>query len=252
MKLNPQEKKYKEYLKIQRRLDELYQKRRKAIKTPLKEPYQKGWIISFNLSKQALNRADGLIMKAVLDWISVDYTTNDVSQIRLARKFKSWKDFKFQMYTAKNRKGNVFNIKYDLGPHLKPITESQYDSIDQSLQKFFYRREEQITNWSGSNTFTKILYYSNIPEYYIEVKVSPNMITHTTKIDSEILKEEAFLEAKRYELEYNGDAAGKYRNYGSSYPATKDRTRTRDVTRKFLKGEVEDIPNEKIKREYDY
>ena len=47
--LDKYEKKYKSFLKMQRRLDEIKEELRKLPLRELKEPYQKGWNISIRL-----------------------------------------------------------------------------------------------------------------------------------------------------------------------------------------------------------
>jgi len=247
MQLKKEDIKYKEFLKIQRKLDSLYKKRRKTPKTPLKEPYQKGWMISFVLCKEALNRKDGEVLKNVLEVVTVPYYTNDVTKIRIARKNKRWKDYINQINIAYGDRAK--NKYYRTSPEFKSLKVNHFEKLSAIEQQYFYKVEEQ-----GVGRYSKVhaSFHIDIPDYYIEVKVYPNIITHSTIVDPEILRLESFLEAKRDELVNTGNASDKWRNYASSYPANKGRARFRELKQKFIKGEIEDIPVEKIPKEYDY
>lgn len=247
MVINKHEQRVKEFIKIRNKLNELYQLRYKAKKIPLEEPYQKGWIIKLVLAPEILRRKDAYLLKNVASLITEDYKTNDVNPVRLARKFKPWKQFLEHYYKYLRSKHK--NIpSYLTGPTLIALPKRRFDSINEDIKKYFDERRV-VSPYNSQNVYYE--YYSNLPAHYLEVKVVPNMITHRTELDPEIKQLESYLDKKSDELYYQGYAY-KWRNYGASYPASNQRTEMRAYKSKFLKGEVEDIPNFKPGKLYEY
>lgn len=247
MVINKHEQRIKEFIKVRNQLNELYQLRYKAKKILLEEPYQKGWIIKLVLAPEIIRRKDAYLLKQVASIITQDYYTNDVNLVRLARKFKPWKQFLDQYY--KYLRGKNKHIPFYLnGPSLRVLPKRTFDLINDDLKRYFDERKK-VNIYNSQSIYYE--YYSNLPAHYLEVKVVPNIITHRTELDPEIKKLESYLDKKSDELYYRGYAY-KLRNYGASYPASNQRAEMRAYKSKFLKGEVEDIPNFKPGKLYEY
>ena len=102
-------------------------------------------------------------------------------------------------------------------PSLCLISEATFKNLNSNISCFF-EVDPENEKWKS---FRGSKYYLSIPHYWLELK------------------------ARLYWLKYGT-------NYSTSYPAYKDRAITRDKIQKFKKGEIDDIINEKIPKEYDY
>jgi len=233
MLLNKQDKKYKEYLRMEKELDDLREKLYKLPLIPLSEPYQKGWLITIKLRDDIANRKDANdILKAIEIGYYKERFTNSIEEVKAVRAGKK----SYSKIVKKKR------IAIELVPSIKYINEKTYIELPDKIRKYFYL---DVFNESYKKYGYK-LYQIKIPYYYITLKVKPNMITHTRQKGGELEERYEFL---KYKLE--GFWREKY-NYSKSYPRTKQRAETRDDIRKFIKGEVEDIYIKKVPLEYKH
>lgn len=83
--------------------------------------------------------------------------------------------------------------------------------------------------------------------YFTILKCKPIIHTHYAAKGGKFEKERAWLEDQ---IHHYWATIGE--GYGGSYPAYKDRAKLRDKIAKFKKGEIEDIINEKIPKEYEW
>lgn len=233
MLLNKQDKKYKEYLKMEDELSKLREQIYKLPLVPLKEPYQRGWMIYIKLREDISNRKDaGDIKNAIEIGYYESKFTNSVEEVKAVRAGK-------KSYT-KIIKKKRFSV--ELTPSRKMLSEKKYNDLPEKVKKYFVL---DIFNDSYKKYGTK-LYHTTLPYYYITLKVKPNMITHQRQKGGELEERYAFLEAKLQDFWRE-----KY-NYSKQYPRSKQRTETRDDIKKFIKGEVEDIYIKKAPLEYKY
>jgi len=231
MELDKHEKKYKEYVRMQKRCDELWREIRKLPLIELDEPYQKGWIIKLELREDIRRRADGDIIQKMLDMSFRETTTTSVKHVRMIRQGK-------KSYYVGNR-------HYSLFPPRQCISHETYLSLNPSEQKYFH-----LDRFSyGYLTKGHKTYYGHFPEYWLVIKARPNIITHRRQKGGELEKEYDYLHHKLY---HSGEFSEFNINYGKSFPASKDRARVRDDIQKFMKGEIEDIYNLKVPMEYYY
>jgi len=233
MLLNKQDKKYKEYLRMEKELSDLREKLYKLPLIPLPEPYQKGWLITIKLRDDIANRKDANdILKAIEIGYYKERFTNSVDEVKSVRAGKK----SYSKIVKKKR------ITTELVPSFRYINEKKYIELPDNIRKYFYL---DVFNESYKKYGHK-LYQIKIPYYYITLRVKPNMITHTRQKGGELEERYEFLKHKLEEFWRE-----KY-NYSKTYPRSKQRTETRDDIRKFIKGEVEDIYIKKIPLEYKH
>ena len=228
MLLNKHELRFKEFYKIRKEIDQIWNKQRNTPSVKLDKPYQIGWILSLTLSNECLRRKDGLDLLRVLNICKIDYTTRNISDIKLARRVKSYKHFRQIYYTESNHNRNYH------GPSFGHISEQYYNTLTPSIQKHFYKWIDR-GYWG---TKEEVRYSPIIPDVYVMVKVLPNMITHQRTPDPELKSRESFLHKKSDNLEYTG-----YNNLWSGERMNKPNSKSKykaDI-KKYLKNEIEDI-----------
>ena len=235
MKLDKQERRYKDFILCRDRFWEIRNYRRNMPAVPLKEPYQRGWIVYLDLREDIKRRKDYPSIRKAFDLAAVEARTRDVRLIKRLRSNRS--------YLPICRDVSVKKLGFYQFPQLSKIRKSEYENLLPSERKWYELAsfEEKWASFRGS------YYQLNIPLYWVEVKVKPNIITHTYALNSALEKELAELRKK---LDIYWKEFG--HNYSTSYPAYKDRTIMRDKIQKFKTGEIEDIIIEKIPKEYDY
>lgn len=231
------EKRYKEYLATEKRYNEIWQQLRNRPLVKLKEPFQKGWEIYLDLREDIKNRVDYSSIKAAFDLVSSSVTTRNVSLIRRIRS-----NGRYDKIQSENHLGN-YKYRWAHLPSLSGIREDRTQKLSPDVKRWF-SLDSYAEKWAS---FRGHWYYLDIPQYWIEMKVRPNIMTHQYLKGGDLEKEYEFLKSKLslYWIEYAT-------NYSSSYPAYKDRAKMRAKIQKFKKGEIEDIVVEKIPKEYDW
>jgi hypothetical protein len=238
--LNKEELKYKEFLKLQKKIDKLWEKLKAMPNVKLKEPYQRGWIIKYDVRDDIKNRADYPAIKELLEKGWHDTETNNVNVIRAIRRGDT-------QVRIKNRWGQLDSIT-NYYPRRADISEAEYlqeCAISKTANKYYIL--DTLSEKYRKHGYKR--YYLSFPNYWLVLKVRPNIITHTKLKGGALQKEHDFLCDRVY---YSGEFSSFLTNYGSSYPAHKDRGRTRTKISKFVHGKEEDIFNEKVPREYDH
>lgn len=234
--LNSEEIKYKEFIKLQNRCNKLWNELRDLPLVKLENPYQRGWVISYDLRSDIKNRKDYPEIKEALDLGWHETYTNNVKVVRAIRNGDN-----SSLIKGKYNKARLISDYY---PIRNKISEKEY-LISKSLNKYY-------TLDSTSEAYTKYnrkYYYCSFPSYWLVLKVKPNIITHTRLKGGEIEREYDFL---RYKLYGSGDYYNFLTNYSKSYPSYKDRTKVRSKIRKFINGDIDDIYNDKVPLEYTY
>lgn len=229
--LDKYEKKYKSFLKMQKRLDEINEELDKLPLRELKEPYQKGWNISIRLRDDISRREDAHIIQQIIDlgWYKEHYTT-DLEAVKAVR--KGLKSYIFTRYKEP--------ISIDLFPRRKNLTEEQYNNLPERVKLNF-----KLDNFSERYLkYNRKYYYCHLPSYYTELKVRPNIITHERLKGGELESEKDFLRDKLWLLWNIYLRSEKRTNLKS------ERRIVRDEIQKFKKGEKDDIFLSK-KQEYD-
>lgn len=230
--LDKYEKKYKSFLKMQRRLDEIEEELRKLPLRELKEPYQKGWNISIRLRDDISRREDAHIIQQIVDlgWHKERYTT-DLEAVKAVRKgLKSYICTKYKE-----------PVSISLFPLRKDLTEEQYNNLPEKVKLNFCLDDFNERYLKYNRKY----YYCHLPNYYTELKVRPNIITHERLKGGELESEKDFLRGKLQEF---------YRIYYYGYKRINlksERRIVRDEIQKYKKGENEDIFLSK-KQEYNY
>lgn len=233
--LNSEELKYKEFINLQKRLNELSEKLRDLPNVKLDKPYQRGWVIQYDVRDDIKNREDYPLIKEALEKGWYDSYTNDVKVVRAIRK---------------NDKNVVIKGKWSsriishFYPKRKEYSEGEYKSFV-AINKFYVLDESS----ERYRKYGRKLYHCQFPSYWLKLKVRPNMITHRYLKGGEL---ESEYELLRYRLYWSGEFSSFVTNYGKSYPAYKDRTKIRAKIRKFINGSSDDIYNDKIPLEYEY
>lgn len=236
MNIDKTERRHKEFLKMEKRAAELWGELRKMPLIPLKEPIQRGWDIVFDFRDDIKNRKDFPEIKEAFDaCYKGGYTRN----LKFVRRIRAVKDFrKLNMSVNKH-------FWYEL-PSLHSVNESKLKNLSQGAKKYF-SIDPEYEKWVS---FRGHRYMFIIPSYWLTVKVRPHYLTHRREKGGDLEKEYNLLRDKMTEYSYKYGI--KYVYSGSSYPAYKERARTRDKIQKFKKNEIEDITNDKVPRIYDW
>lgn len=231
MQLDKYQRKHKLWLRLLKEEHDLWQKIKDLPLIELSEPYQRGWRVKFELREDIARSPMGPVIQSILDDHMGGWVTQNVNHVRAIRQGKK----------TYEHKGKII----DLTPRAHRISEAKYEELTREQKKFF-------TLDIGSEDYRKRgykRYYPTFPNYYLKLKARPNLITHKRQKGGEL---ESELEQLKARIWYSAEFIEFQTNYGTSYPRHKDRTRTRDKIQKFKKGEIEDIYNEKVPREYDY
>jgi hypothetical protein len=235
MNITKQEKDYKEFLATQKRCNELWEELSKRSYIPLSEPFQKGWMVSFVLRDDIKRKENASHIQKALDLAQHVFYTRNLKVIKHIRLHKDFRKLLNIFYTNNKYKSDL--------PSLRLISEKVFKNLPLNISCFF-KLDPESEKWKA---FRGSKYYLSIPHYWLELKARPYFVTHILDKGGEVEQEYQYLRDKLryYWLEYGT-------NYSSSYPAYKDRTKTRDKIQKFKKGEIDDISIEKIPKEYDW
>lgn len=232
---NTKDPKYKEYIKLQERSNELWKKLIKLPNVKLAKPYQNGWTIEYDIRSDIKRRADYPNIKKALEvGFGISYTKN----VKVVRAIRT-KD------TTAVIKGKWHNNPiFDFYPLRRYVKEEEFNNFS-GFSKYYYldTTSERYTKYKRK------YYYCDFPSYWLVLKVKPNMITHRYIKGGEIEKEYRYLQNR---LWYSGEFNHCKISYSKSFPAFKDRSKVRGKIRKFMSGDIEDIYNDRIPLEYYY
>lgn len=244
MKIDKQTAREKEFVALVKRRDKINDAMRNMPKTKLAAPYQRGWLLTLELSEGTLNRSNGYHVWGIterkreslakaLQVVLQETTTQDVAKIPLIRKSKSLEEVR-PMFTTHHTYG-----PYYTGPGLRSLKPKEYEELDIELKAHFERRTRSGVLWNGTE-YHEITYHLNVSDSSLKVKVKKNMITETDTIDPELIREGAWIEAKleeyyRHSPHWRGEYAYKY-NFRRA-----QRKHATDAVKKIVKGEIDEI-----------
>lgn len=227
--LNKHDYRYKNYLKLEKRMNEVWEKLSSIPWIPLEKPYKDGWYIFWDLRKDIASRKDAEFIKEVVaNGYSRNFTRNE-AHVRAIRAGKK---------SVKGKKGSIVN----LCPEKNRLTKTQYDSLSDKVKKHFEMDEfsERFRKWGIKE------WRVAIPDYWIILRVKGRTVAHFQKKGGALEKEYQFLRDQYYNYFDFGI------NYSKCYPAHKGRAQTRSAIAKFKNGETDDIQIERIPMEYAY
>ena len=232
MMLNKHERRYKYYLSVEREYNEVLDKIRSLPMIPYDKPVQKGWNINFELRDDIKRRDDAPYILAAM---KIGYKPQYIANVKYVRMMRAG----HKGYWTQNHRGHKVWVKFS--PFVVHLHQREYDKLHPAIQKYF---ELDMYHF---HTNYRSQYVIRLPEYWVFPKVRPHFLTHYRNIDGGLVSKLNWLRDKleSYWREYGF-------NYSKSYPAHKDRARVRDAISKFKKGEIADIPNEKIPLEYEF
>lgn len=232
MNLSKHERRYKTYLEYQKKYDEVWDEIRSLPWTPIAKPYQDGWEVYIDVRDDIKSRKDYSEIKEMIEMCYSSQRCRDVKVIRRIRKTNGFRDI---AWGEKKWRGWL--------PIRNMLPQYKYEQLEISKRKWF-SKDSYSAKWSSFKGFQ---YFLDIPYYWMILKVKPYIVTHTRDKNPKLESELKFLRGKLQDMWIEFGI-----NYSSSYPAYKDRAKTRDKIQKFKKGEIEDIEIEKIPKEYDY
>lgn len=231
MKTNKEENKYKTFLGYQRRIQEINKKLRTLPLKKLDTPFQKGWLVYFDIREDIKSRKDYIYIKEAFDLTYKDnyLLEKDPKHITMIRSG-------VQYY---KKEGKIILLY----PGKRSISKKVYESLKPQTQKYFY-----LDTLSYSyEKYKREFYFLNLPRYFLVLKTKKNIITHYIERGGELEKERAYLKDL-----FNSVDNPLLTNFSKSYPKSKMRTETRDKIQKFKKGEIEDIIISKPFMDYKY
>ena len=234
MQPDSEDRKYKEFLKMRKRMEDIRKILNKIPLVPLPEPIRKGWVVTIRLRDDIARRKDAAEILQLIDiGYQKEYITQSEKEVKIIRTGK-----KSYSYTKDKKR-----VTKDLVPQRKRIDQKTFDTLTEKQKTYFdYDPTDHAFKKYGRK------YYSlYIPDFWMTLKVRPNYVTHFRKRGGALEKEYEFLHDK-VDL-YWLTATGGYRK---SYPKGKDRTKTRAEIRKVIKGESDDIAVERVPLEYKY
>ncbi len=234
--LNKEELKHKEFIKLNKKLNKLWDKLKAMPNVKLNEPYQRGWVIKYDVRDDIKSRKDYPAIKELLERGYTDGYTTNVNVVKAIRRG----DTQARM---KNSFGQLTSISY-FYPKRASLTEKEFLDGGKVYDKYFILD----TLSERYRKFGRREFHICVPSYWLVLKVKPNMITHKKLKGGAVEKEYDFI----WDKLYSGDFSSFLTNYASSYPAYKDRGKVRTKISKYKNGIDEDIFNEKIPKDYTY
>lgn len=230
MLLHKHDLKYKKFLKLQRRVDELWQQIRKIPLVKLKEPYQKGWIVTYELKPEIRRRKDAPVIQEVVNHSYGSYWTRKVEFVKAIR-------------TGQNKILVSKGKWHSLIPGRHKVKVKTYESMAPQIQKYFHL--DTLSDLYKKYGYKR--YYATVPQHWMNLKARPYMVTHERIMGGPIQKEHDRLEQ---------ELRSYWRTVGGNYSVTYDkesiRTEQRALIQKFKHGEIEDIPATKGRMIYDW
>jgi len=234
MRHDKYERRYKEFIRLDKELDEVWQKQRQLPLIPYDKPIQNGWTMGYELRSDIARRDDAKWIQMALDTGYKPQYLRSVKHVRMIRAGHKG-------YYETNYKGKKYWVSF--GPAIVWLKKEQYEKLHPAVKKYFYKPIWGWWEYPNHRNHYKI----EIPQFWLTVKVRPHYLTHYRNIDPNLQSRERWLRDKldSYYREFA-------RSYHKSYPAYKDRAKVRTAIKNFMIGATEDIPIEKIPLEYDF
>lgn len=233
------EKRYKRFLLLNRKIDEVLKAKSNLGFIKLENPISYGFIKTNILRDDILRRKDAKYYQEVLDacnravWNKADdFIISDFEYMFM----KNSED-----YTLEKVSGTKNKYSEKVGK--RRINDKEYNKLHVKSQKFFNRHEEELS-WGG----TRVFYKSNL-SYQLVEKVSVSYITHKREHDSELEKKYSELSDEFSQLLAIGvDKRWKERLSEIFYRI--ERMEWRNDKSKILKGnrDIDGVPTKKKDR----
>ena len=165
--MNTKNKHYKNRLALEKRLEDNRLAQSALGYKELDKPIHHGYDIEYILRADIARRDDAWEYQLLID---------DFGQKRWCKN----KDFKEYSY---HNKREVY-----IKPYIDKVNHRQFDCWRDWFQKFWMRSpKDDVNNWWGYHK----LYICNIPEWYLDTKITKHYKTHYKVIDEVLLQEEA-------------------------------------------------------------
>lgn len=227
---NKYEQKYRAYLAMQKESRDIAELiRKEEVLIPFEKPVHKGWIVSIELRDDIARRDDASFLNEV---IKAAYSTRHIRNVKHVRMMRAGHKGFYYI----NRKGEKAWASFY--PGFKRIDQKDIDLMSAAIRKYFVL-DSYNRYWWDRKYFVPIL-----PRYWLVLKVRPHYVTHYIAKGGPLYQREAYLDDKIRQFEKAG--ISNYRRDRWAFPSGSYRADTRNVIRKFIKKEIEDIPHEKI------
>ncbi len=234
MELDKHTVRQKKWRKLSREEDKISEIQRNIPSVPIK-PYQRGWIIYYDLREDCKRRADADVLMAILRMTSHEYETRKVKHIKRIRGLGTRV---LEFLSAILGEGEHY-MYHDVGPCKKGISKEKFNQLSPTIAKHFYLQEKE------SRVRKKGMYYASLYHWMIVVKTKPNMITHMRGKDTALETREHELNTLLYDnMQYTGCVPEGWCSGGNwkKYNAGAIRSYYRDQISKYKAGVIEDIP----------
>lgn len=230
MQLHKTDLKYKKFLKLERKMDELWKQIQNTPSVKLKEPYQKGWIVTYELKPEIKRRKDSPILQEVVD---LTYGSTWIRRVEWVKAIRSG---------AKKVlvKGNKW---HSLIPGRHGLDTKEYDALKPAVARYF----DLDTLSDLYKKYGHKRYYASVPQHWMVLKARPHIVTHEYRIGGPLQKEYDRLN-QEWHTYWSTHNAG---NYTVEFPKNRVRREQRDMIQKFKQGTIDDIPTGKIRLIYN-
>lgn len=239
MLLDKYERKYKQYLKLQKEYNELLSQKYNAPWIPVDKPYQDGWNLNIELRDDVKRRSDAYMLQQALSSVARSGSTKNPKVVSKIRQLKKLSDVQTMMTPTKGREWVGYN-KLGSPPTLNGLSVREWENIDPKLHHLFYKWTDLGGVRWGGKPIDK--YSLELPHYYLVVKVRPAIVTHTRRIDPKTEKRIAEIKNKmdgQWGLFY-GRRGGWDLAEHDKY-ASHAKSEERSAIRRLMKGETEDF-----------
>ena len=224
MKLNKHDKEYKKYLKLEAEYDKLWKMVHYAPYVEV-EPYQDGWLVSYDLEDHVKKSPKYPDIKWAFDIKFRKFITNNVNLVRIIRRVKNFDDLcsKKEFRTMVPHGGYYASRNYR-------INEKTYFGLPPGRQRFFSKDPDTYDRFG-------LPYYNMdaFPNHFVILKARPYIVTQVKDVDGKIIskRDKVYQELQTLRRKFG-------HSFGKSFPAGKNRAQIRDKISKFLKNEIEE------------
>ena len=180
MSRNTKKEGYKEYLALLRKDEKLGEERKNLGYRELEKPIHHGYNAYLELREDVQRRIDkeGLAYQYILKHFMVE----------------TWSKTPEFVTKHKGKRYHYYEHNYENKPHIRKITEREYEKLHPSVQKYFYNyRIDNKYFWGGAE---QRIYSHIIPDHYLIMKVKNSYLTHQKVLDSDLEREISFVDDK--------------------------------------------------------
>lgn len=185
MRHNKQELKHKDFIKAEKRLNQVYKLQRALPYKEVANPYQDGWWIIPAVREDFMRSDKGPIVKDLLEKYGRNHVCKDPKKITEIRKNPSLYDARRTLH-----KGMLY---FGDTPSIQILSNRQYEALTEQHKKYFGVSHRDLWNRVGNEYQPS--YEINVPSHYLVVKIQKRIITHIKDIDPLLLQEEAELKS---------------------------------------------------------